>query len=183
MLTPQIEADWRGLKHSLTNTSRRITTSPLALLPIRWNRLLIGGDFRLFLQRDTDLIETVDQFMFPGSIDCKEMLLPATITHCLGKSMLIFSEAGSEAILANIQWQLDGQQPVFGGIHIENITEAASNHGFKAVIQQRPCRVLSRRARTKIITSDEDLSGLICWIIQDKCWIRLALRQIAPIIK
>ena len=66
----------RDKKHPLTNTSRRITTSPLALLPIRWNRLLIGGDFRLFLQGDTDFIETVDQFVFPSSIDCKEMLLP-----------------------------------------------------------------------------------------------------------
>ncbi len=89
----------RVKKYSLTNTSRRITTSPPSPTANTLESSAHGGDFRLFLQRDTDLIETVDQFVFPGSIDCKEMLLPGNGHTLPWQVNADFSEAGSEAIL------------------------------------------------------------------------------------
>jgi hypothetical protein len=79
-------------------------------------------------------------------------------------------------------FQLDyyGQQPVLQRIVAEDIGEGGANHGAEAMIQQRPGRVLARRAAAKVATHDQDLRAAIGRLVEHEARIGRALRGVAP---
>ena len=62
--------------------------------------------------------------------------------------------------------QDDGQQTVLEAVVEEDVAERGRDERAKAVVEQRPRRVLARAAAAEVAAREQDLRALVAWLVQ-----------------
>src|SRR5687768_14044923 len=141
---------------------------------------LEGGDFFRVAQRQADLVEAVEQAVLAKTGDLEmERLRAIGRGHGLRLQVHHQAKAGKRRAFVEQAIDLGGrqhhrQEAVLERVVEENVGERRRDHAAKAVVHQRPRRVLARGAAAEILAREQDLRSLEARLVEDE------LRVLAP---
>src|SRR5688572_5792048 len=141
---------------------------------LRFALRLEGADFVRVAQREADLVEPVQQAVLAERIDLEahsflavdgrdRLLLEVHDKSETGKSRAVIEQAIDLGLGEN-----HGQEAIFERVGEEDIGERRRDHAAKAVVHQRPGRVLARGAAAEVPARKQDGGALVARLVQDE---------------
>ena len=137
---------------------------PWVVLPLL---ALVLGDAVLLLHGQADVVETVDQTVFPELLDVElaELLAVGRLDHLVGEvDFNLVAGFGLLEDLVESRLVCDGERKhaVLEGVVEENVSEAGGDDALDAKVEQSPWSVLSAATTSKVVSrDDEDLGCLL----------------------
>ena len=110
----------------------------------------------------------------------KNGILPIKVPKEIADELMEDAKKGANAVMTI---DLDRQQPVLERIVAEDVGDLGADHGAKAKIEQRPGRVLARRAAAEITAGDQYRAAGGLRAIQRKLGLDRAIGTEAPVRK
>src|SRR5574337_987454 len=149
--------------------SQPVREPGLARQPLGFER----ADLVLVAQRETDVVEAAQQAVFAEQRDFERELGAVGLDHALAL-------------------QVDRQPAVLEAVVEEDVGIARRDQRAKAVLLQRPGRVLAARPAAEVLAREQDRRALVARLVQHEVGVRaargrvhagLAVVQVAPLVE
>ena len=137
---------------------------------------------RRLLQGQADIVEAVQQACLRKGSISKWIVPPSGgAISCFSRSMVMMRIGAALGIVHQLvdllARQHDRQDAVLEAVVVEDVGEAGRDDAADAEIQQRPGRVLARRAAAEILAGDEDLGLAVGRLVQHEIRVLAAVRR------
>ena len=135
------------------------------------------------MQGQADVVETIQQAVFPLAIDREGDHLAGRGGHGLCGQVDIEAVALGrlgllEQAIDHIGGQHDGQDAILEAVVEEDIGEGGRDDGAKTIVFQRPRRMFARRTATEVLPCQQDRGALVTRLIEHEIRIQRAIRAI-----
>ncbi len=147
---------------------------------------LEGADLVGLAQRETDVVEAVEQAVLAEGVHLEGDLLADHLVAVLAHDDLAFQIDGQLVAREGMDLveqagdrglgQHDGQQAVLETVVEEDVCEARRDDGAEAVLVQRPGRVLAARSAAEVLARQQDGGARVARLVQHEVGVGLAGR-------
>src|SRR5487761_134250 len=146
------------------------------------------GDRRLFLEGQADVVDAVEQALLAELIDFKMHDLAIGARDGLARQVdgepRIRTLAGVvHQMRHGLSRQRDRQNAVLEAVAVEDVGEARRDHGANAEIEERPRRMLARRAAAEVLARHQDLRLAIGRLVENEFGLLGAVGIIAQLVE
>src|SRR5574337_956750 len=173
--------------------SQPVREPGLARQPLGFER----ADLVLVAQRETDVVEAAQQAVFAERRDFERELGAVGLDHALALQVDRQPVAGERRDLVEQLRDLrfgehDRQHAVLEAVVEEDVGIARRDQRAKAVLLQRPGRVLAARPAAEVLAREQDRRALVARLVQHEVGVRaargrvhagLAVVQVAPLVE
>ena len=123
------------------------------------------------MQGQADVVETIQQAVFPLAIDREGDHLAGRGSHGLrgqvdNQAVALGRLGLLEQAIDHIGGQHDGQDAILEAVVEEDVGEGGRDDGAETVILQRPRRMFARRTATEVFPRKQDRGSLVTRLIE-----------------
>ncbi len=131
----------------------------------------VGRDFVLLLQRQADVIETMDQAVLAERFDLERLRVAVLIAQGLlfeidGQLVAGVLRGALEQIFDLFFSQTNRKHAVFETVVVKNVSEARRDDDPEAIVVECPRRMLAARPAAKIPASEQNARALVFRLIK-----------------
>src|SRR5712691_1614668 len=149
---------------------------------------LIRRNFRLMLQRESDVVQPVQQAMADEVVDVElrpeSLVVPHLALLEINRELVVINLLRSLHEFRNLSLaQPDRKETILGAVVGENVGERRRDHRPEAEVAERPHRMFTRRSTSKILPRDQNARAFVAWLIEHEVGIFLSVRVKPPVIK